>query len=51
MFRIDDSEHPFSEAVGLVQRIENGIYLILKRNGTTVEVPADKVVTLKRVRR
>lgn len=50
LFRIDgDPQHPFSEVVGIVQRIseENRVYHVVKRDGTLVEVPAADVVKLK----
>jgi hypothetical protein len=47
----DDSEHPFSEAIGVisgVQQTERGESIsILTRRGETVEVAADDVLALK----
>ncbi|MCA1841248.1 MAG: hypothetical protein LC723_13150 [Actinobacteria bacterium] len=52
MFEIDgDNEHRFSEVVGVLQRVEGPadapVYLVVKRDGSTVLVPADRVVALK----
>ncbi|MBW3590541.1 MAG: hypothetical protein KY393_01605 [Actinobacteria bacterium] len=50
LFRIKgDPEHPFSEAVGVLQRIDSDptTYHVLRRSGEVVEVPEQSVVTLK----
>lgn len=50
LFRIEgDPEFPYSEAVGLLQRVDataagERTWVILKRDGTTVEVPERAVV-------
>lgn len=54
LFRIEgDPEHPFSEAVGVLGRIEgdhssgSGILEVVRRDGGTVRVHQEAVVALK----
>lgn len=54
LFRIDDDpDHPFSEIVGLLQRVvrepDDVVYGVLRKNGELVEVAASKVITAKLV--
>ena len=55
LFRIrGDSEHPFSEAVGLLQRVDRtadaGLtYHVVRRSGEMIAVPASDVIKLKMV--
>ena len=46
-----DSEHPFSEAVGVLQKVDetpNGVILeILKKGGDISRVPKNDIVTMK----
>lgn len=54
LFRIhDDPEHPFSEVVGVLQRIDpetasgQEVFCVLRRNGDLVSVPSSDVVKFK----
>ena len=53
LYRIEDSDHPFNEVVGLLQRVENeddGAYdtlMILRKSGELVEVGAEQIVSWK----
>ena len=48
-----DPDHPFSEAVGMLQRIEQGeagvAYYLVRKTGETLVVLKSDVVSLKRV--
>lgn len=52
LFKITgDPSHPFSEAVGVLQRVERRgdktTYSILRRSGEAVEVPDEAIVKFK----
>ncbi|MGH2768220.1 MAG: hypothetical protein ACREJP_00430 [Candidatus Methylomirabilales bacterium] len=55
LFRITgDPRHPFSEVVGLLQRIETDpeglrTFLVIRRDGTLVSVPEPEVIRSKLV--
>lgn len=54
LFKIDsDPDHPFNEAVGMLQRVEHSeagvAYHLVRKSGETVVVPRDAIVSLKRV--
>lgn len=56
LYRIhDDPEHPFSEAVGVVQSVgagssgEGPVLEVLRRDGHLVRVPGRDLVTFKRL--
>jgi hypothetical protein len=52
LFRLHGDEHPFSEVVGIVQRIAEGpsgdpVLAVVRRNGDLVEVPRADIVRMK----
>jgi hypothetical protein len=52
LYRIEgDSEHPFSEAVGVLQKVDevpSGVILeILKKGGAVTRIAKNDIVTLK----
>lgn len=48
LFRLSkDPEHPFNEAFGVVQRVEEGVLFVAKRDGTLIEVKAIDIVQMK----
>jgi hypothetical protein len=53
LFRIEgDAEHPYSEVVGLLQRVDRDsrggrVLLVCRRDGSLVEVPEADVIRLK----
>jgi hypothetical protein len=59
LYRLAGDEHPFSEVVGIVQRITDGapqgpdgrsggpVLAVLRRNGDLVEVPRADIVRMK----
>jgi len=52
LYRLTGDEHPFSEVVGIVQRITDDpsrgpLLAVLRRNGMLVEVPRADVVRMK----
>ena len=54
LFRLTDGgEHPFSEVVGTLQRIEptptGDVYVMVRHDGTTVSVAESTIVALKRM--
>lgn len=53
LYRIEDSQHPFNEVVGVLQRVQgqddggHDTLMILRKSGELVEVGAEQIVSWK----
>lgn len=47
LYRIEDEEHPMSEAVGVLQQVDEGVLVLARADGSTRQVPLEDIVTLK----
>ncbi|HLF70158.1 MAG TPA: hypothetical protein VI541_04305 [Actinomycetota bacterium] len=50
LYRIEDDTYPYSEAVGVLSRIESDpevIYVVIRRDGSQARVPEAAIITSK----